>query len=235
MQRLTYEEYKRLTKDGAPPSDGSASSHYNRPYNKIHVEKGGEGSGNFGHKGRQGMIGGSAPGEGGEAYAHAQSAQRIAPDQKDIVMYNKKAVQSSIDRIQTLRFDWRDLDNTEKKAWLDWGKSQRLGPNETLKAFKFARAKFYSNDPEIGRVIDELKHRVHSDNLFTSQKVMSFWQKIAQVGRDIRTPGSTANMNAARGILGVGALAAVGLPIAGAYGAKKLYDYMTRDDDKGEE
>ena len=35
---------------------------------KLKVEKGGQGSGNFGHAGRPGKVGGSAPGGGGKGY-----------------------------------------------------------------------------------------------------------------------------------------------------------------------
>jgi hypothetical protein len=53
VKRLSYEEYRRLKEN------------HNDPECTMPMQKGGEGSGFFGHPGRPGMVGGSAP-EGGE-------------------------------------------------------------------------------------------------------------------------------------------------------------------------
>lgn len=131
------------------------------------IEKGGKGSGNFGHGGRPGQIGGSGSG-GGEV--HAITTDKIANDlvKKGYSKHNEGLIDGKVDGVSFYRKEFRTEDESVR-AWKVFNvrhaynsfihSSQQISPQSSMPDVK-------NHIHEVGIKENVSKKELHMENIY---------------------------------------------------------------------
>lgn len=213
MPLLTYTEWRRLLENGDAGPDAAGPSPYHRPYNAIAVEKGGPGSGNFGHEGRPGEVGGSAPGDepGVKSFDQPENQRRMDSSPSPSDVRSRWAAEA--------KTEFNDLRAVRRQQLVDFIRDQSPDIDE---AEAERRAKSLWNKAK-GQMANRNPAEVFQEVFDAEQRGHKPFGKPASAKHKQTTIQARRGRGFKPYAVGAGAIAA---NVAGIYGLKKLYDYF---------